>query len=374
MLIQFHYHKCLKYLFLSGLFFSLRQLIRDNTSNYNDDPIIKIFTTYCGEILSGFIYIYYKNLVKNLRTNRENLRRTTFKETKKNNNQIKGFKKHLVTLTIFWCTVLDFFGIYNYNIHFSSGMKKLNIIYKNTNTIFLRFFISISENYFLNIQTYVHHLIGLTLIIFSAFLIILMNISLILENEISFLFVLIISLESQATESFLYSFEKKLNYEYFVSIYYICFLEGLIGIIIITFYLIIYSFFVKSYSFLEAIKSFHICYIILDIILTLFFNIFRLKIIEVTKPSYNIIANFLGFLFLTIFYVIQKNENKKITKEIIISTIFCSLGTMIFCEIMTLHFWDLDKNTNNETKNRARLDSIRTSQLFDENIIKQEIN
>ena len=41
---------------------------------------------------------------------------------------------------------------------------------------------------------------------------------------------------------------------------------------------------------------------------------------------------------------------------------------------MTLHFWDLDKNTNNETKNRARLDSIRTSQLFDENIIKQEIS
>ena len=112
----------------------------------------------------------------------------------------------------------------------------------------------------------------------------------------------------------------------------------------------------------------------MDIIFTLFFNIFRLKIIEVTKPSYNIIANFLGFLFLTIFYVIQKNENKKITKEIIISTIFCSLGTMNFCKIMTLHFWDLDKYTNNETKNRARLDSIRTSQLFDENIIKQEIN
>ena len=242
-------------------------------------------------------------------------------------------------------------------------MKKLNIIYENTNMIFLRFFISISENYFLNIETYIHHTIGLTLMIISAFLIILINISVILENNIlSFLFVIIISLESQATESFLYSFEKKLNHEFFVSIYYICFLEGFFGIIVLSFYLIIFIYILNIYRLYEISSNLQIICIILDIIFTLLFNIFRLKITEITKPSYNIIANFIGNCFLNIFNILIKKE--KITKEIIISTVFCSFGTMIFCEVMILHFCNLDKNTNIETILRSDYDSAHLNELY----------
>ena len=369
MLVQFHFPKCLKYLFLNSFFFTLRLIIRDHLLNYKDDPIMRLFTTFFGEMVCFFIYLCYKKIVLNTRKNSANLKIITFKEgNNKNENKnycLTKLKKAIVPISIFFTALLDFFGVYNYNSCFSYEMKKLTIIYENINMIFLRFFISLSENYFLNIQNYVHHKIGLTLMIIPAFIIIWMNIYVILDiNIISFLLVIIISLESQAAESFLYSFEKKLNYEYFVSIYYICFLEGLFGMIILAIYLIIFKFIFNIYKLYEITTNEQIIYIIGDIISTLCFNAFRLKISEITKPSYNIIANFLANCFFNIYCIlIQKETN---IKEMIISTFFCSLGTMIFCEVMTLNFCDLDKNTNKKTIIRAILDSNQSSELFSE--------
>ena len=366
MLIQFHFPKCLKYLFLNSFFFALRKIIRDYLINYKDDPIMRLFTTYFGEMLSFFIYQYHKKIVLNTRKNNANLKRITFREgnysNKNSNDCLTKLKKKIIPITIILCTVLDFFGIYNYNSHFTYEMKKLTIIYENINMIFLRFFIPFSENYFLNIQTYIHHKIGLILMIIPAVLIIVMNIYVILNIKIiSFLLIIIISLESQAAESFLYSFEKKLNHEYFVSIYNICFLEGFFGMIILVIYLILFKFIFNTYKLFEITTIQQIMYIIGDIICTLGFNVFRLKISEITKPSYNIIANFLANFFFNISYILIQKET--ITKEMIISTIFCSLGTMIFCEVMTLNFCDLDKNTNKQTIIRAILDLNQLNEL-----------
>ena len=45
-------------------------------------------------------------------------------------------------------------------------------------------------------------------------------------------------------QSFLFILEKKLNYEYYINIYFICFIEGIFGIIILLFII----FFLKFYN------------------------------------------------------------------------------------------------------------------------------
>ena len=103
-----------------------------------------------------------------------------------------------------------------------------------------------------------------------------------------------------------------------------------------------------------------IFYSFCSIFVALFFNIIRLKIIELKTPSYNIIPNLLRVIVIDIF--INKRE---FTIDFILYNIFSLLGAFIFCEVITLHFYGLAKDTINETMERSDLDS---SILFSTNI------
>jgi hypothetical protein len=81
--------------------------------------------------------------------------------------------------------------------------------------------------------------------------------------------------------------------------------------------------------------------------LTCFFNVCRLKISEKKKPSFNIIT--LCFFFI--------NENNIDLKRIYIYFIFLLIGNLIFCEIISLNFCNLNRNTFDITAKRAKMEN-----------------
>ena len=91
-------------------------------------------------------------------------------------------------------------------------------------------FLVLNENIYLKIQTYNYHILGYILYLFSLFINLLINMS---EFNSHLFFILIISLESQYIESLYLIIEKRLIDDYFIKFTYICFLEGIFGMIIL---------------------------------------------------------------------------------------------------------------------------------------------
>ena len=280
-------------------------------------------------------------------------------------------KKIYIPFLIFFCSFCDFCGSFNYYDYYSYSILKFSDNFDNLNKIFLCLFVTYNEIYILNIQTYIHNIIGLIIINISLIDVIIYSVIRNLNqlDFLSFLLFFFITLEYQYIESVLYTIEKKLNFEYFISIYKLCFYEGIFGIILTIIYRFFSVFIFKNdNSFLIHIENKEgtfktILILFLYCVLTLIYNLCRLKISE-KRPSLNIIGDILSFLFLDIYDSIVKNEIWTI--ETFISTIFSLIGSFIFCEIMTLNFWDLDKFTKEKTTIRA-IDDANKSIITNEN-------
>ena len=177
---------------------------------------------------------------------------------------------------------------------------------------------------------------------------------------------MILYLEFGFIRSIYYSFEKKLNFEYYISIYYIVFLEGIFGMLITLIYTFISSFiFQTNYNINinEILTIEGIISILLFCILTCFCNLCRLKISEKKKPSFNIIT--LCFFFI--------NKNNIDLNWIYIYFIFLLIGNLIFCEIISLNFCQLDKYTNKITHQRGLIDIFQTISNQEELSLNSEI-
>ena len=94
-------------------------------------------------------------------------------------------------------------------------------------------------------------------------------------------------------------------------------------------------------------------YSFIYIFLVLFYNVARLKIIELKSPSYNIIPNILAVIVIDIF--INKRE---FTIDFILYIIFSLLGAFIFSEVITFKFFNLDRDTINETRIRGNKETL----------------
>ena len=359
--VYFHFQKIFIYFFFRAISFLGRRIIKMYYPELFINPIFYLFIMFLGESLSVFLFIILKiKLIKS-------------RKTKKFEIQYESFLKRLLKILyspflIFFCSFCDFCGSFNYSYYYSYKMLKFSDNYNNLNKIILCLFVTYNEIYFLNIQNYIHNIIGLIIINISLIFVVICSLIRNL-NELhffSFFIFFIISLEQQYIESILYTIEKKLNYEYFVDIYKICFYEGILGIILTLFYnLLSVKLFKKDYFFFmySQMNSKLIGIIFIYCVLTLIYNLCRLKISE-KRPSLNIIGDILSFLFLDIYDSIVKNEIWTI--ETFISTIFSLIGSFIFCEIMTLNFWDLDKFTKEKTTIRA-IDDANKSIITNEN-------
>ena len=350
-------NKVLYVLFISAIFDLLRYMITCVLKDIFKNPIIKLLLMSLGESLSIIFYIIY-------------LKKNSYRN-KKSELFYSSRNKRFINFMLFLCSFLKVIGNFDFLYFYSYKIKKREDILDNLDIIFFTLLVCINEHSILKIQTYKHHKLGIFFIIFALIILTLSNYLRIFNqfHTKKFIYVIILSFENQFLLSYLYIIEKKLNYEYFINIFKMSCFEGLFGIIIIIFLMIINQvFFIDSilnfnnFSFIKQINNIlNFLLIITFIISSCLINIFRLKITEFTRPSTNSIGHLLSIFFIDIFDSFYKGDKIQIfSYDIIFSSIFSILGTFIFCEVIVLNFCNFDKYTFDKLSRRSEDDTIKT--------------
>ena len=350
-------NKVLYVLFISAIFDLLRYMITCVLKDIFKNPIIKLLLMSLGESLSIILYIIF-------------LKKNSYRN-KKSELFYSSRNKKFINFMLFLCSFLKVIGNFDFLYFYSYKIKKREDILDNLDIIFFTLLVCINEHSILKIQTYKHHKLGIFFIIFALIILTLSNYLRIFNqfHTKKFIYVIILSFENQFLLSYLYIIEKKLNYEYFINIFKMSCFEGLFGIIIIIFLMIINQvFFIDSilnfnnFSFIKQINNIlNFLLIITFIISSCLINIFRLKITEFTRPSTNSIGHLLSIFFIDIFDSFYKGDKIQIfSYDIIFSSIFSIIGTFIFCEVIVLNFCNFDKYTFDKLSRRSEDDTIKT--------------
>ena len=339
--IKFHKPKCMIYIILC-IFLPLInwQLIKPNIkSEFFISSVFQLFLKYFFNTFAIFIYLYQTQYQSN------------------EDNEIINIKCYII-IPIIICYIFSYIlvDISYYNIFYSYQMKKIDIeLIANFELIILFISHVLNEKYFLNSKQYIHHYISIGLIILFLTITIVESFNTININFISFIFVILISLESMYLSSLIYIIVKLLNYQYFMNISLLLFILGIFGILILLIFDFFYVFiFNYDSKFILKIGKINSETLIRDIILLIIYRInsffnqfFNFKIIEESKPSYTMIAY-------GSFNIIQLIINKELKLKF--KNILYILSLFLFCiylEIITLNFCNLDKNTHYEISNRA---------------------
>ena len=192
--------------------------------------------------------------------------------------------KRKLFFLLLWCTILDLIGTADYTmLIYNHDMKKIDKEYFEKGFICL--FIFINEYYYLKCETYIHQKLGIGINISCLFIISLIKLINNGSKLSSFFYSIVIVIQYTYIKSFMYIIEKKLNYEYFINIYFICFVEGFLGTIILLFiilFLILFNpFNYNKNSINEIIPRFEYNNIILwSILIPLY--IFSLTIVNIS--------------------------------------------------------------------------------------------
>ena len=366
--ISFHIPNCSLYLIIISIIRTINDIITNNesTRKYFDNPLFYNFLMYIGESLSLFLYLYQKIINKIWKQD------NSFQYIKER----KNFSSIRIILffgfIIFICSFTDFLASFEFSYYYSYKMQKINVkLIENFSLIVLFISYYLVETYFLNIKSYIHHFIGIGINIIPLIIILLYYFITMpnLEYNLSALLcLLIINLQINFLQTICLTIPKKLNYEYFINMNLILFIEGIFGILMILIYqYCIYIFKNAKIDFdYREIKYSSICDIIILIIyciLICILNILLLKVVEETRPIYNSLSKGLSNIFIDISHLIQyfflkNNDYKDVLdfKNIILKT-FALIGFLIYSEIITLNFCDLDKFTKKKTADRGEEDS-----------------
>jgi hypothetical protein len=366
--ISFNLPKCFIYLILIAIIRSLTDYIRNYGKKYFKNAIFRLFLMFIGQFTAIFFYLIQKLILnKQFKGNSY----IFFSE----DDQEKNNKRKYSIFILFFVTLLSFFGELNWrDIFYNYEMKKVKPLFiKNLNDLVLFSSYIFAEKYLLEMNTYRHHYLAIGLNILS-FIIICIYYS--FDTKWSyfrippFICLILISFESQFIQSISLTIPKKLNHDYFINMNYILIMQGIIGIIYCFIFDFIYSnifkydinFYTRISSLIDN-KSEFVILVISYIIFICILNILMFKVIEETKPSYLVTASGLSNLFIQISHY---NQNKffkqKLQNELniitIIFTFFLFLSFCIFSESISLHFWRLDKYTNEEISNRGKKDTL----------------
>ena len=347
-----HYYNCFVYILIRSISFSIREINRVENKDIFDNQYISLLLMYIGEIFSIFFYIYEKKISK--KKNQEKVIKLQLTRLKSENEN--WLNKHKIKIFFFICGLLDFIYSINYQYYYSYQLKTIFNLFENTDRIFFIFIICLCENFFLNIHFYNHQNLGLFLSVISLIILIFSDFSELNELFSSlFIIIMIIYLEIACIDAFQVLIEKKLNTDYYINVYYICFIEGIYGIcFLLIFYLLTCKGDYLSFFKIKNFKTIYYLFGFFEIILSCSYNLCRLKISEKNRPSYNII----GDLICMLLYNIYKSIFKQFiwTQKLIFTTFFSLLGSLIFCEVITFNFWNLDKYTFYRTSIRADLE------------------
>ena len=289
--LKFHKPKCMIYLILYIIMRILNTLlIRPKIkSQFFKSSVFQLFLKSIFNTFAIFIYFYQKYYIE--------------KSTYQSNKSIDIIDiQYYKFIPIIICRVLSYLlsDISFYNMIYTYQMKKMNLeLIEDFGMIILFISHVLNEKYFLNSKHYIHHYLSLSLIIlFLIIILILESYKALNVNFISFIYIILLTLESMYLYSSIYVIVKILNYQYFININIILFLLGIFGIIILLifdfFYVFIFHF---DSKFIFKIGKINSETLIQDIILLIIFRIislfrefFTFKIIEESKPSYTMIS------------------------------------------------------------------------------------
>ena len=366
--ISFNLPKCFIYLILIAIIRSLTDYIRNYGERYFKNAIFRLFLMFLAQFAAIFFYLVQKLILnKQFKGNSY----IFFSEAK----QVRNNKYKYSIFILFFVALLSFFSMLNWrDICYNNEMLKVNILFiKNLKDLILFSSYIFAEKYLLEMNTYRHHYLAIGLNILSFIII---CIYYLFDTKWSyfrippFICLILISFESQFIQSISLTIPKKLNHDYFINMNYILIMQGIIGIIYCFIFDFIYSnifnydknFYVKIYNLIDNKKEFVIMIIIYIIFLSIL-NILNFKVIEDTKPSYLAIASGLSNLFIQISHYIQNKFFQKDYRDAlepinIIFSFFFFLSFCIFSEIITLHFCELDKYTNEEISERGTKDTL----------------
>ena len=321
--IKLNYYPYINFLIIKAICFGLRKIIEIQCFK----EIKPLFIMFLGESFSLFVYLYQKFILL------KNEKKKQFKPKKRYDNIQK------IILILFLSSICDLLGCDETIININTN----NIL----NSIFLSIFIVLNEYILLKIPKYNYHFLGISLYITS------MIIEFFSDLKFS-IKMFILSFELQYSKSLFYIMEKYLNHIYFMKITSICFWEGIFGMIILT----IYFLFSKSqfYESLFPNNNNHFFIILLYCILTCIGNLSRLRVTELSLPSYNLIGNSLCSLTINIADSISNKKDKWDITNILVMSLSL-LASFIFVEVITFNCFDLDKYTSNSLIDRGILET-----------------
>jgi len=357
--LDFHYSNSFNYILMRIISYLFRYILRDYYNIYFSNKNFKLFIIFFGESLSLFLFLMVKKYFVV-----ENRKKKIFKIRKNDEEGINIFNKRFLLYIIIllgFCGLLDLLNSIDYSNYFHYNSRNQITFFNNIRNLFFISIIFVSENIFLNKANYKHHYLGYFLCFISLILMIIKYSFKNIKSDISVFF---IYFECGFLLSSEILIEKKINFNYYIDIYFICTIEGIIGGI---FALIYIKFFEKLsiYSYFIQLKKKNIIQYIFvisfDCIITLFYNISRLKIVENNRASYNSIGNILANFLICIYDFIKDYINKKNYGNniyYILSSFSALLGCLIFCEVIVLHFCNLDKYTFDITSKRGLIESI----------------
>ncbi len=244
-----------------------------------------------------------------------------------------------------------------YSIFYTNKMKKINIqLITNFEIIILFISHVLNEKYFLNSKHYIHNYLSLGLIIsFLIIILILESYKAMGVNFFSFIYIILLSVESMYLYSVIYVIVKILNYQYFINISVFLFILGISELLILLifdfFYVFIFHF---DSKFIFKIGEINSERLFQDIILLIIYRLnsflkefFTFKIIEESKPSYTMIP----YALYNITTIIINREFKLSIPNILYILIFFLF--CIYLEIISLNFCNLNKYTNIEISIRG---------------------
>ena len=354
-LINIHYYPCFIYIIFRILAYIIRYLLR-NYCKTKFNYISHTFLMFLGESLAGFVYLFEQKLLKkNKEDNKNNeIVMKQFERIDKKQN----IKKYILIICL--CGLLDFFFCYEFDFH--PKINDLNEQLLNIKRIIFILILCISENYYLNLETNIHHYLGLTLSLVSLIIIIISNFT-IFENNKFLLLLFLLYIEFGFIGSCLYLIEKQLSFKYYINIYFIIFIEGISG----CFYCIINYLILKitGISVKNSLISdtmnlsdifLFIIIIFFDCIISCVYNICIIKISEKNRPSYNLIGELVNMIFINTYNSLFGYKNVW-NIQLILFTIFSLLGSFIFCEVITLNFFGFDKYTFEKTSHRSKFEN-----------------
>ena len=363
--IQFHFPKYLK----SSIIVLISSSLNETLFRYIEtklNPLYYQLISFIGQTLAIIPYFIEK------------------KRTLKDDN-INLKKKSNIFVFILICSICDLIGKIGFTDLFNYDEENISFSFINIiNMCSLFFFIFLLEYSFLKIPIYRHHFFGIGLNIFGMIIALIIQFNYSIDNKFVFFIALFFSLDTRYLITLSYIISKKLNTKYFISMNYFCFMRGLIGIFI-SIIIIIINFYIKIIKIENEIDKFNIWMIALFCLNCFILNIYTLKIIEESRPCYILIPELLSqfinnLLIHSLFQLISKKKgfkkksspNKKGKnfwskfikksktdyKTEIISFLFSFIGVLIFSEVATISFCNLNKFTKSSISNRAKIETV----------------